>query len=375
MTFDCSRASARDVDGDGRDDIAVLSDEGVYLLSAGKIVPLPAPEEARHDLSTLVLAHVNDDKCADVVVGAPRNDPSPGSVYIYYGGDLRRPTRLDSPQPQEGGSFGYALAAYGDLVAIGAPGEAKSRAGAVHLMRGGAILRTITQDSPGVPGNSEPLDEFGSALALGPMAGGQVSLAVAAEQERNDGPGRQSRKSEEGEGAVTVVHDLLSAHLSGARLKVPKIRQPIGSFGEKLVSAPGRGLVASAWGDDYGQTHLQFFDDELTRGRTVRLPSGTPLDSHDAVAMAPDGRVAFVIEVDPPFKVKIFSPSGPKNDRAIPLPKNWRRDDGNALAFSGNRLVLGRYWMNRVIVMNFDTGAIEFDVSTGIPGFGFAVAG
>ncbi|MEV4888230.1 FG-GAP-like repeat-containing protein [Nonomuraea sp. NPDC055795] len=182
---DCAKASPRDVDGDGRDDLVVGDTEqwragpgALYLISAGKVTKLPAPDKDARGLgATVGMGDVDGDGCADVVAGAPytdvRGNQAAGAVYILYGGQKRPPGKLVAPDPKPGAGFGESLAVRGDQIAIGAPhddADGVTASGSVHLAGKGMIHRTITQNSPGIPGTGEPYDRFGTALALGPDA-------------------------------------------------------------------------------------------------------------------------------------------------------------------------------------------------------------
>lgn len=274
---DCTKASAHDFDGDGRDDVAIgdpwQAGGAVRLLTAGKVIKLPSPELGAHDGfgAALTFTQVDGDGCADLVIGAPYTDvdgKEAGAVYLLYGGATGKPmTRLTARQPKDGATFGWSLAAYGDVIAIGAPHE-----NAVHLARRGMVERTITQDTMGVPGDSDPLDQFGTEVALGPMASGKVALAVGAPYEGDD---------EDEVGAVTVIDDVSADRLSGARLTPPKIDDGgLCAFGQSLVYVEGIGLAAG--GADCGK--VQFYDLDLRPSRTVARPRNSP--EHEPVRLA-----------------------------------------------------------------------------------------
>ncbi|MFJ8198664.1 FG-GAP-like repeat-containing protein [Streptomyces sp. NPDC096152] len=80
------------------------------------------------------------------------------------------------------------------------------RAGSVTVVPGGAdgpaarSGRTLTQNSPGVPGSSEPGDGFGAATAWGDVNGdGYADLAIGA-------PGKDGTSGHADRGAVTVLY-------------------------------------------------------------------------------------------------------------------------------------------------------------------------
>src|SRR5439155_24894387 len=88
-----------------------------------------------------------------VLVGAPGDDtaaPDGGAAFVFGSGDAA-PTTLLPPTPAAEGAFGAAVAALGSNPLVGAPGT-----GTVYLFRGGTVL---TLESPGGAGR------FGSAIA------------------------------------------------------------------------------------------------------------------------------------------------------------------------------------------------------------------
>jgi hypothetical protein len=151
----------------------------------------------------------------DLAVGVPFEDllgADEGAVAVLYGsaGGLQAASRDDqvwsqntagiADQPEDGDQFGWALAAgdfdtdgFADL-AIGVPSEGLSHgrgyAGAVEVIYGSANGltasgdRKFTQDTEGVMGLAEALDEFGKALAAGDLNDdGYADLAIGAPYE------------------------------------------------------------------------------------------------------------------------------------------------------------------------------------------------
>lgn len=119
---------------------------------------------------------------ADVYVGAPGTDgpddqvavgavgrmrlafDANGQVIISGGVLLTEDTVTGGSRPEAGDEFGAALAALPrGGVAIGAPGDGAG--GAVFAGRPGEDFLRLTQDTPGMPGATEPGDWFGSSLA------------------------------------------------------------------------------------------------------------------------------------------------------------------------------------------------------------------
>src|SRR5438034_1327210 len=91
-----------------------------------------------------------------VLVGAPGDDtaaPDGGAAFVFGSGDAA-PTTLLPPTPAAEGAFGAAVAALGSNPLVGAPGT-----GTVYLFRGGTGEPVLTLESPGGAGR------FGSAIA------------------------------------------------------------------------------------------------------------------------------------------------------------------------------------------------------------------
>lgn len=324
---DCARAGASDFDGDGRDDVAVgdpwTAGGAAYLLTAGRVVRLPSPKLGPRDGfgASLVMAKVNGDGCADLVIGAPytrAGGVEAGAVHILYGGAAQPARRLTARKPVDGAAFGWSLAAYGDVIAIGAPREG---AGAVHLARKGAIERTITQDTEGVPGNGDALDQFGSAVALGPMASGRTGLAIGTPYEQDD----------EGEvGAVTVVHDVAADKLKGTRLAPPGIDDGgLCEFGQNVAYVRGVGLAAG--GADCGK--VQFYGLDLRPSRTVKRPAATLRHEQVRLAASASGQVGALWPGPSPAIRLLGAKDTEVETKGI--------ETARSLTFSGTSLVVG----------------------------------
>jgi hypothetical protein len=142
----------------------------------------------------LARGYFNDDGFADLAVGVPGEDAGgaadAGAVNLLYGSPagLTGGPLLTERTPTPGAHFGAALAAAdfngdrrGDLV-IGAPDEAvgsAAGAGQVTVVYGsatggvaGGTRVTLRQGAGGVPGQAEPGDHFGAALASGVLTTG-----------------------------------------------------------------------------------------------------------------------------------------------------------------------------------------------------------
>ncbi|MEU4571375.1 FG-GAP-like repeat-containing protein [Nonomuraea sp. ATR24] len=293
----CAKASARDFDGDGHDDVAVgnrmLTGGQVSILSAGKLVHLRIPDLAADAIgSSVALARVNADGCADVVVGAPYTKVdgghSAGAVYVLYGGNAAPYRKIVSPNPQPGARFGAAVAAHGGTIAIGAPEENDSgvqQAGAVYVTDGDTTPpRRITQETEGVPGNSEPHDGFGATVAVGPLPDGRTGLLVGSPRERDDGSGRQLANGiGPYDGAVTMIADVRAERLEA-------VKHDGGSeceLGDAVAYVPGGTFAATEGqcGNVLVLDHARILD-------TVECGACGSSSTGSALAAAPDGRVA-----------------------------------------------------------------------------------
>lgn len=281
---DCASTPGRsDVNGDGFDDIVVgdpfadvrgvLGAGAVHVLLGGSGGPgtggtlvLTAPDGRAGDGFgwSVRTARLDDDRCLDIVVGAPYADSGgvtdAGAVYVFHGTADGVPAgvRVEAPRRlrQERAHFGWSLAAVSgrdgepSLVAIGAPHEDADGvrdSGAVYLRRpgkdGGFVLDRITQGTEGVVGNSEPGDQFGWSLVLGRLGGdrARMDLAVGTPYEDVDGVGQQTDAQGIADvGGVTIVHDV--AHAAGGRYTSDKkepgdSRKVRGNAGERFGHA------------------------------------------------------------------------------------------------------------------------------------------
>ena len=226
----CRASVAGDVNGDGNAEVAVgepgdNGDRGsVHILygQPGGLVAdatgtahndqyyrqnspgVPGTSEAGDRFGTATaLADVNGDGCADLIVGAPGENADAGRLTVLHGSpgglttagarafDLQTLFGVTST----GARLGDTLTT-GDLNGDGIPDLAAGVRLDVggHESAGGVIVLygsprgldggqdrpvLLTADTPGVPGNSEPLAGFGSAVAVGNFDGDdQAELAV-----------------------------------------------------------------------------------------------------------------------------------------------------------------------------------------------------
>ncbi|MBG0814938.1 hypothetical protein [Planomonospora sp. ID82291] len=235
-----------DIDGDGVDDAVVgdpLADvegpEGSGRIEGAGAVHVLSGVAGQGGEATIVTAsspasspaagdgfgwsvrrvHLDGDRCADLLVGAPYTDVAgvrdAGAVYAVYGGGRRRPVRLVAPAPEADAHFGWSLAGRGPLVAVGAPHEDADQvvdSGAVYLFEAPALGtgRRLSQNTDGVTGNGEAGDMFGWAVEIGRLGGsaGEPDLVVGLPYENDDGQGVQDGGGKPDSGAVTVLFDV-----------------------------------------------------------------------------------------------------------------------------------------------------------------------
>ncbi|GAA0383275.1 hypothetical protein Acor_70550 [Acrocarpospora corrugata] len=326
---DCATAGPADFNGDGLND-AVAGDPfadlgdipgagGVQVLLGGSsdkdteglpglggTVELrsPNPEPGEGFGWAVRTAHVNDDKCLDVIVGAPyAGDDDSGAAYVFFGtaSGAADVLALDADKQAEA-HFGWSLASAdlsggGAVVAVGEPhADEPADAGAVHVFDLDGTIRSakrLTQEDDGVIGNGEVGDMWGWAIAIGNLGGdpGKPDLAVGAPYENNDGTGIQVAEGKLDSGMVAVVFDVMDdgpydSHKWDLNQATKEVVEKSGNrFGWSLAYAEwgNSGYLAASLpladqGDIRDAGAIQLFErkgsGELKASRTLRMGVG-----------------------------------------------------------------------------------------------------
>ena len=238
----------------------------------------------------LTAADLNCDRNTDLVVGTPYEDiggqADSGHVQVIWGAATGLGTGDASDQLTQvdfgeiiraGDQFGYAVDALEDLeqyattapaayiLAVGVPGADIGRdidagwVGTLTQSGSGRYVDTLTQDTTGIPGSTEPGDRFGTSVSLGYLLGNARIADVAV------GSPQEDVGSVLDAGTVTIVRDLYLG-VDGA-----------------VVYHQGSAGVASVpeTGDRFGHTL-----DSMRTGGTSRLAVGAPYEDIGAAASA-----------------------------------------------------------------------------------------
>jgi hypothetical protein len=384
---DCTAASESDFNGDGVDDTVVgdpFANSGgrsgsgaVHVLfgrgETGTVVAAPEVKAGDGFGWSVRLAHLDPDRCADLLIGAPYTDvegrQDAGAVYAVYGGPQQRTVRMAAPEAEADAHFGWSLATGGTLAAVGAPHEnadGAADAGAVYLFETGALDRPkkISQDSEGVAGNSEAGDMFGWSLAIGKLGGAvdELDLAVGVPYENDDGTGQQVDAGTLDSGSMSVVFDVrgpgetyesrkwdlrqITDAGEGDRFGYAMAYAEEGGVGYLAVSAP---LGDGGSVKDSGLVQLFQASDsaELTSVRTLDQGSeGSPGEGY-GFSLALTGEEGARLAVGTPFDgqdqrggVWLVPMAGTSQARLLDQSEPGDHF-GWSVSFSGNRLVIG----------------------------------
>lgn len=226
----------------------------------------------------LAIADTNLDGCGDLVVSAPEEDLGSaidaGAVWVIPGSpsglDYQNAYVLHQDSPgfpgvsETGDFFGSALAAEGDAIAIGVPGENHhvKESGSAYLVTPGGVS-VVHQDSPGVPGRQEFGDRFGLSVAV---TSGMLVVGVPKETVGNAaGAGIVQTFRFRADGTVwhwrtlsqndTDVSGVSEAYdWFGGPIDVARYTDATGSHLALAVGAPGEGLTSDGWSQ--GMAHL-----------------------------------------------------------------------------------------------------------------------
>jgi hypothetical protein len=183
----------------------------------------------------MAAADLNCDDYTDLVVGTPYEDDDDtgrvdsGSVRVIWGASTGLGTGPVSTTYNQvdfgavaraGDQFGYSVDALEDVVpngavaptpvhpAIGVPRRDVGSdhdagwVGTIRPMFSGSDFDVLTEDSPGVPGTTEPSDQFGTSVSLGYFLG-DVAIADVAIGSPYDDVGSAADA-----GTVTIVRNL-----------------------------------------------------------------------------------------------------------------------------------------------------------------------
>jgi len=184
--FGWAVAGLGDLNGDGTPDFGVgaFAQEGagrVFIFSGrdGKLLRTLTPpgDSVTFGWAVASIGDLNKDGLPDILVGAPYTKSGKnavqGQAYVFSGKDGALLYTLDHPQPTAGATFGWRVAAAGDLnkdgipdILVGAPyqdvGNVTAQ-GAAYAFSGatGQLLFTLTNPVP------RPYAAFGFALTGG----------------------------------------------------------------------------------------------------------------------------------------------------------------------------------------------------------------
>ncbi|MGW7050635.1 FG-GAP-like repeat-containing protein [Streptomyces sp. NPDC054887] len=261
-----SGVAAGDFNGDGKNDLAIKSDNNKVDVYRGGIsksgttggrysVTTPVLAVEGHDIFNITAGNVNNDGRTDLVVDGYEGDSTgeysynanyylPGSsAGVTTTGARKLPAGIITDIGDTNGD------AYGDIV-IGNSwdsGAGIAKGGAVEVVYGTASgptggKDTITQDTPGIPGGSETGDAFGGELSLGDINGdGFLDLAVGAPYEDLAG-GADT-------GMVTVVYGSANGFVTTGAQAIEQDTPGVPGTSEKFDGFGGEVFLSDTTGD------------------------------------------------------------------------------------------------------------------------------
>ncbi|MEU2618589.1 FG-GAP-like repeat-containing protein [Streptomyces sp. NPDC007157] len=269
-----------DFTGDGKQDVVAVTDDYVYVERGpftktgghGRATNLDPVDGEDIKPDHVVSGKVTKDGIADFAVLGYDVDKRTNRVWFYRGrsgGPTTPPRKIGLPQA--GDIVGASLTVadfdkdgYGDL-AIGVPRSGKG--GAVDILKGtsagpSTTVRTITQNTTGVPGTAEFPDGFGSDVSAADVNNdGYPDLAVGIPMEWFHDEGTY-------QGAVTVLRGGTGG-LTGKGSRQYDVRTPGVAGGTEDNAWLGSSVLLRDFNHD-GRAELIATADEM--GRLYYLP-------------------------------------------------------------------------------------------------------
>lgn len=304
--FGYSVSGIADVNGDGSGDILVgapgeptppsLVNSGqvhVYSGATGTLIRTiesPNPDIAgRFGHAVASVPDANTDGVNDILIGAPRENSGQGRVYVFSGADGALIHTITSPNAENDGRFGEAIAGMTDAdndgdpdILIGAPGEnpgaSPTDAGRAYIFNAvtAALVHTL------VAPVEEQVSNFGNSVAAVPDVDGVAGDEALVGQYLKDATG--------------PVADAGTAHLFAG-----STGNHVRSFASPNITANGRFGIAVAGVADI---------DGDTRGDVIIGATREPFNFLNAV-----GRVYVLSGADGAVLTEMASPNAEQNGR------------------------------------------------------------